>query len=50
MPDSIDLARYSVFTPPDPFEDHTGPFYFRIEGDASRAGSVSHSPANRPSW
>src|SRR3954470_406877 len=40
MPDSIDLARYSVFTPPDPFEDHTGPFYFRVEGDASRAGSV----------
>src|SRR6478609_1551601 len=40
MPDSIDLARYSVFTPPDPFEDHTGPFYFRIEGDASRAGGV----------
>jgi uncharacterized protein (TIGR00369 family) len=40
MPDSIDLARYSVFTPPDPFEDHTGPFYFRIEGDARKAGSV----------
>jgi uncharacterized protein (TIGR00369 family) len=40
MPDSIDLARYSVFTPPDPFEDHTGPFYFRIDGDASRAGTV----------
>src|SRR3954468_2799938 len=40
MPDSIDLARYSVFTPPDPFEDHTGPFYFRIDGDASKAGSV----------
>jgi uncharacterized protein (TIGR00369 family) len=40
MPDSIDLARYSVFVPPDPFEDHTGPFYFRIEGDAARAGSV----------
>ncbi len=40
MPDSIDLARYSVFVPPDPFEDHTGPFYFRIEGDATRAGSV----------
>ena len=29
MPDSIDLARYSVFVPPDPFEDHTGPFYFK---------------------
>src|SRR5213078_2271826 len=40
MPDSIDLARYSVFVPSDPFEDHTGPFYFRIEGDAARAGSV----------
>jgi uncharacterized protein (TIGR00369 family) len=40
MPDSIDLARYSVFVPPDPFEDHTGPFYFRIEGDGTRAGSV----------
>src|SRR5215468_10340411 len=40
MPDSIDLALYSVFVPPDPFEDHTGPFYFRIEGDAKRAGSV----------
>ncbi len=40
MPDSIDLARYSVFTPPDPFEDHVGPFYFRIEGDARQAGSV----------
>ena len=34
MPDSIDLAHYSVFTPPDPFEDHTGPFYFRIDDDA----------------
>ena len=40
MPDSIDLARYSVFTPPDPFEDHVGPFYFRIGGDALKAGSV----------
>ena len=40
MPDSIDLAGYSVFTPPDPFEDHTGPFYFRIHGDASKAGTV----------
>src|SRR5258707_14230790 len=40
MPDSIDLARYSVFVPSDPFEDHTGPFYFRIEGDATFAGSV----------
>jgi uncharacterized protein (TIGR00369 family) len=40
MPDSIDLGRYQVFVPPDPFEDHTGPFYFKIEGDARRAGSV----------
>jgi uncharacterized protein (TIGR00369 family) len=40
MPDSIDLGRYSVFSPPDPFEDHTGPFYFRVEGDARRPGTV----------
>jgi uncharacterized protein (TIGR00369 family) len=40
MPDSIDLARYSVFVPSDPFEDHTGPFYFRITGDAREAGAV----------
>ncbi|MFI4998518.1 MAG: PaaI family thioesterase [Reyranellales bacterium] len=40
MPDSIDLAHYSVFVPSDPFEDHTGPFYFRIDGDARQAGSV----------
>lgn len=40
MPDSIDLARYSVFVPSDPFEDHTGPFYFRIDGDARTAGAV----------
>ena len=40
MPDSIDLARYSVFTPPDPFEDHVGPLYFRIDGDTSKPGSV----------
>ena len=40
MPDSIDLASYSVFTPPDPFEDHVGPFYYRIAGDAREAGSV----------
>lgn len=42
MPDSvaIDLGHYSTFVPPDPFEDHVGPFYFRITGDASRAGSV----------
>ena len=40
MPDSIDLGSYSVFVPPDPFEDHVGPFYFRIRGDAREAGSV----------
>jgi len=40
MPDSIDLARYSVFVPSDQFEDHTGPFYFRISGDARTAGAV----------
>jgi uncharacterized protein (TIGR00369 family) len=40
MPDSIDLARYSVFVPSDPFEDHTGPFYFRIAGDARQPGAV----------
>ena len=43
MPNSlaIDLAQYSVFEPPDPFEDHVGPFYFRVAGDAREAGSVS---------
>ena len=42
MPDTlpIDLGQYSVFDPPDPFEDHVGPFYFRIAGDAREAGSV----------
>ncbi|MBV8186310.1 MAG: PaaI family thioesterase [Alphaproteobacteria bacterium] len=42
MPDSlaIDLAQYSVFDPPDPFEDHVGPFYFRVAGDPRAAGSV----------
>jgi uncharacterized protein (TIGR00369 family) len=42
MPDTlpIDLGRYSVFVPSDPFEDHVGPFYFRIGGDARQAGSV----------
>ncbi len=42
MPDTlpIDLGRYSVFVPPDPFEDHVGPFYFRISGDARQADSV----------
>ena len=36
----IDLARYSVFVPPDPFEDHIGPIFFNISGDARSAGSV----------
>jgi uncharacterized protein (TIGR00369 family) len=42
MPDAlpIDLGQYSMFDPPDPFEDHVGPFYFRISGDARQAGSV----------
>jgi uncharacterized protein (TIGR00369 family) len=42
MPDTvaIDLDRYSVFVPPDPFEDHVGPFYFRITGDARQANAV----------
>ncbi len=40
MPDSIDLARYSTFFPADPFEEHIGPFYYRITGDARDAGAV----------
>jgi len=40
MPDSIDLAAYSVFVPSDPFEDHIGPLYYRILGDPLKAGSV----------
>jgi uncharacterized protein (TIGR00369 family) len=42
MPDSLplDLEQYSVFDPPDPFEDHVGPFYFRISGDSRQSGSV----------
>ena len=42
MPDALpfDLGQYSVFVPPDPFEDHVGPFYFRISGDTRQAGSV----------
>lgn len=45
MPDTatptvIDLARYSTFVPSDPFEDHAGPFYFRIEGDTRAKDSV----------
>ena len=39
MPD-INLAAYSVFVPLDPFEDHMGPIYYRLEGDARQAGSV----------
>ncbi|WIM12559.1 PaaI family thioesterase [Enhydrobacter sp.] len=39
-PAAIDLARYSTFVPSDPFEDHTGPFYFRIDGDARAKDSV----------
>jgi uncharacterized protein (TIGR00369 family) len=46
MPDSaaahvdIDLSSYSTFVPPDPFEDHVGPFYYRIDGDTRRADAV----------
>ena len=42
MPDTValDLGGYSMFVPPDPFEEHVGPFYFRIAGDARQAGSV----------
>lgn len=36
----IDLSRYTVFVPPDPFEDRVGPFYFRLEGDARKADTV----------
>ncbi len=39
MPD-INLAAYSVFVPPDPFEDHMGPIYYKLTGDAREAGSV----------
>ncbi len=39
MPD-INLSAYSVFVPPDPFEDHMGPIYYRLSGDARQAGSV----------
>ena len=47
MPDSIDLARYSVFVPPDPFEDHIGPFYFRIHGDAPQGRQRALRAADR---
>ncbi len=40
MPDSIDLGQYKVFVPADPFEDHTGPFYYRVAGEAQRGGDV----------
>lgn len=40
MPDSFDLNSYSVFAPADPFEDHSGPFYYRVEGKAAAAGDV----------
>ena len=49
MPD-INLANYQVFVPPDPFEDHTGPFYFQIAGDAEATAAnavtiaISRSP------
>lgn len=36
----IDLGRYSVFVPPDPFETRVGPFYFHLMGDARTAGSM----------
>ena len=36
----IDLSRYTVFVPPDPFEDHVGPFFFQLQGDARKAGAV----------
>ncbi len=36
----VDLGAYRVFTPPDPFEDHVGPIYHRIEGDARAANTV----------
>ena len=36
----IDLSRYTVFVPPDPFEDHVGPFFFELQGDARKASSV----------
>jgi len=39
VPD-INLAAYSVFVPPDPFEDHMGPIYYKLDGDARQAGSV----------
>jgi uncharacterized protein (TIGR00369 family) len=39
VPD-INLSAYSVFVPPDPFEDHMGPIYYKLTGDAQQAGSV----------
>ena len=49
MPDSIDLGSYSVFVPPDPFEDHVGPFYYRIQGDAREGGQRALRAADRSS-
>ena len=48
MPDSapIDLGRYSVFVPPDPFEDHMGPIYYRLEGDARQLALAGHACGN----
>lgn len=37
---AIDLSAYRIFTPPDPFEDHVGPIYFRQSGDTTRAGAI----------
>ncbi|MBX9945726.1 MAG: thioesterase family protein [Reyranella sp.] len=39
MPD-INLSAYSVFVPPDPFEDHIGPIYYKLSGDTRAAGAV----------
>jgi len=36
----IDLSRYSVFVPSDPFEDHVGPFFFHVGADARAADAV----------
>ncbi len=35
----IDLSRYTVFVPSDPFEDHVGPLFFDLQGDARKAGT-----------
>ncbi len=36
----LDLSRYSVFVPSDPFEDRIGPFFFHIGADARVADAV----------